>query len=67
MSSHSEVKGGDDILKEITPATYKLDSTGLPLIPQPTASPFDPLNYPNVKPPLVPVSSLLTVQLSPSG
>ena len=28
--------------------TLKLDSSGLPLIPQPTASPIDPLNYPDV-------------------
>ncbi|KAF7428915.1 hypothetical protein PC9H_008151 [Pleurotus ostreatus] len=28
-------------------ATTKLDSSGLPLIPQPTDSPYDPLNYPN--------------------
>lgn len=26
----------------------KLDPEGLPLVPQPTESPFDPLNYPNV-------------------
>ncbi|KAF5366023.1 hypothetical protein D9758_006738 [Tetrapyrgos nigripes] len=27
--------------------TIQLDSAGLPLIPQPTTSPYDPLNYPN--------------------
>lgn len=26
----------------------KLDHAGLPLLPQPSTSPFDPLNYPNV-------------------
>jgi MFS family permease len=29
--------------------TVKLDSSGLPLIPQPTNLPTDPLNYPNVR------------------
>ena len=28
--------------------SLKLDGSGLPLIPQPTSSPIDPLNYPNV-------------------
>ncbi|KAJ3572699.1 hypothetical protein NP233_g2908 [Leucocoprinus birnbaumii] len=27
--------------------TLKLDQSGLPLVPQPTTSPLDPLNYPN--------------------
>jgi len=29
--------------------TTQLDHNGLPLIPQPTVSPYDPLNYPNVR------------------
>lgn len=33
----------------IVPATIKLDSTRLPLVPQPSSSEMDPLNYPNVK------------------
>ncbi|KAF8886030.1 MFS general substrate transporter [Infundibulicybe gibba] len=28
-------------------STIQLDASGLPLSPQPTSSPFDPLNYPN--------------------
>lgn len=36
-------------VEEVTRAeTVKLDSSGLPLIPQPTNLPTDPLNYPNV-------------------
>lgn len=31
-----------------TSSHLELDSSGLPLIPQPTASPSDPLNYPKV-------------------
>jgi len=33
----------------IAPETIKLDSTRLPLVPQPSSSEMDPLNYPNVK------------------
>lgn len=33
-----------------TSIKVKVDSTGLPLLPQPSTSPFDPLNYPNVTP-----------------
>ncbi|GLB37958.1 putative major facilitator superfamily protein [Lyophyllum shimeji] len=42
-------KHSDTVTKEAGPRRerLKLDSTGLPLLPQPTTSPFDPLNYPN--------------------
>ncbi|KAF8058742.1 MFS general substrate transporter [Lyophyllum atratum] len=41
------IDGNNDI-KDTEPGSgsVKIDSTGLPLLPQPTTSPFDPLNYP---------------------
>lgn len=33
----------------IRPTITQLDHNGLPLIPQPTSSLLDPLNYPNVR------------------
>ena len=39
----------DDAKPESPTGALKLDSGGLPLIPQPTTSPSDPLNYPNVR------------------
>ncbi|KAG5733424.1 Protein HOL1 [Termitomyces sp. T112] len=37
----------DEKQLEHIPVKVKVDSTGLPLLPQPSTSPFDPLNYPN--------------------
>lgn len=46
-SKHAhEMRDGRDAV--IRPAAIKLDHSGLPLIPQPTNSLLDPLNYPNV-------------------
>lgn len=38
----------DDVKDGSRSGVLKLDGGGLPLIPQPTNSPTDPLNYPNV-------------------
>ncbi|RDB25095.1 hypothetical protein Hypma_007426 [Hypsizygus marmoreus] len=42
----SDVNGAKEPVDE-KDTILKLDQSGLPLLPQPTASPFDPLNYPN--------------------
>lgn len=38
-----------ELCGEVLSGPLKLDHAGLPLIPQPTLSLLDPLNYPNVK------------------
>lgn len=52
-SSSEKVDLGEKSVEEreygVTPLTIKLDETGLPLIPQPSTSEDDPLNYPNVR------------------
>jgi len=35
--------------REFSTAPIKLDGARLPLVPQPSSSEMDPLNYPNVK------------------
>ncbi|KAF9463619.1 major facilitator superfamily domain-containing protein [Collybia nuda] len=47
MSPRSDMKDSPELHEEISPRGLKLDHVGLPLLPQPTTSPFDPLNYPN--------------------
>ncbi|XP_006461353.1 hypothetical protein AGABI2DRAFT_118249 [Agaricus bisporus var. bisporus H97] len=52
-SSSEKVDLGEKSVEEreygVTPLTIKLDETGLPLIPQPSTSEDDPLNYPNTQ------------------
>lgn len=51
MSFKSDGAAKSSVAKQATVRAgsndIKLDHSGLPLIPQPTASPFDPLNYPD--------------------
>ncbi|PPQ89000.1 hypothetical protein CVT25_005099 [Psilocybe cyanescens] len=47
MSETKDFSSGNEKIITISENPLKLDSSGLPLIPQPTSSPFDPLNYPN--------------------
>lgn len=60
MSFKSDGAAKSSVAKQATVRAgsndIKLDHSGLPLIPQPTASPFDPLNYPDVSDHLIPLS-----------
>ncbi|KAG6873140.1 hypothetical protein C0995_002514 [Termitomyces sp. Mi166 len=47
-SKTDEKHQGKQLVEDACPLVkLKVDSTGLPLLPQPSTSPFDPLNYPN--------------------
>ncbi|KAG6891024.1 hypothetical protein C0992_010997 [Termitomyces sp. T32_za158] len=49
MTPENDSKMDEKELEDSGPTVIKVkvDSTGLPLLPQPSTSPFDPLNYPN--------------------
>ncbi|KAG6899458.1 hypothetical protein C0993_010137 [Termitomyces sp. T159_Od127] len=49
MTSINDSKTDEKQVEDSGPTAVKVkvDSTGLPLLPQPSTSPFDPLNYPN--------------------
>lgn len=48
MDDIKELSSRDEKVASVSESSLKLDKSGLPLIPQPTNSPIDPLNYPNV-------------------
>ncbi|THV06621.1 MFS general substrate transporter [Dendrothele bispora CBS 962.96] len=47
VGEESRIEDKETTLDRLRYPTIQLDHDGLPLIPQPTTSPYDPLNYPN--------------------
>lgn len=45
ISSQDRPELNEDYQRQVTPRSVKLDEQGLPLIPQPSDDPLDPLNW----------------------